>query len=122
MIHPLVWLFLLLGTVFAVTHGVAIYASLYWYFKWFDIVMHFWGGIMVALGLFAGARLFKREDPVTLVQVLTVLVFAMLSWELFERLVGLYNPDTYIYDTSKDTFFGLIGGLVGYFSLKRFRM
>ena len=49
----LVILFLLSALAFAVTHLVATAGSLYWYYWWFDIVMHFWGGLLLGLGVHA---------------------------------------------------------------------
>lgn len=109
-----VWFFLLFAVFFATVHKVAIAASLYWYYPWFDIVMHFWGGILVALGVVALASLRIIRLKPDLKTTLMVLFIAMVSWEVFERSVGLYSPDTYVFDTSKDLLVGFLGGITGY--------
>jgi hypothetical protein len=47
MIHPIVVFFLLMSSIFAGVHYAAMVANLYSYFWWFDIVMHFWGGLLL---------------------------------------------------------------------------
>lgn len=114
-----VWFFLLLAAIFAAVHYLATVASLYWYYPWLDIVMHLWGGILVALGVVVLASFKSARIKPTLQITLSVLFVAMVSWEIFERMVGLYSQDTYIFDVSKDIFFGLLGGLIGYLLFRK---
>ncbi|HEY0964437.1 MAG TPA: hypothetical protein VGE31_01435 [Candidatus Paceibacterota bacterium] len=118
---PIVWIFVIIGSTFASVHNFAVAASLYWYYPWFDIVMHFWGGFLVALGVqaFCGFRFIPIRP--TLAVTLTVLFVTMIAWEFFERIVGLYSPATYLFDTAKDIAMGLAGGLIGYAFLRRYK-
>jgi glucan phosphoethanolaminetransferase (alkaline phosphatase superfamily) len=118
----ILWLFLGLAVVFTLVHNFAVFASLYWYYSWFDIVMHVWGGILVSLGVFALSSLRSVRIKPTIKITLGVLALIMIAWEVFEYTAGLYNPDTYIFDTAKDIIFGLSGGLLGYFLLQYFRI
>ncbi len=118
----LVWLFFALSVVFTLVHNFAVFASLYWYYSWFDIVMHLWGGVLVALGVHILSHFANVTLKPTLQTTLIVLLIVMVSWELFEYVAGLYNPDTYVYDTTKDLLFGLCGGLLGYSLLRYFRI
>jgi hypothetical protein len=51
-----------------------------------------------------------------------ILFFIMIAWEVFEWSAGLFNPPTFVFDVSKDLFFGLIGGLLAYVTALRLRM
>jgi len=119
---PVVWIFLFVGMLFAVVHDFAVMTSLYWYYPWFDIVMHFWGGTLVVLGVYAVCSLKHVPLKPSAVLIFSTLVAFMVSWEIFEYSVGLYNPPTYLFDLAKDFMMGTIGGLVGYFVSIRLRM
>lgn len=120
MIRPIVIIFVLLGTAFAAVHLFAIKASLYWYYWWFDIMMHFWGGILLALGVHAFCTFSRIHLKPTLKLVLLTLLLVTVSWEVFERSVGLYDPITYIFDTGKDMVIGFSGGLLAHIILKKY--
>lgn len=110
--------FLLLSVCFAAVHILAVEASLYWYHWWFDIVMHLWGGFLIAYAtlLFLRCELWRRQPRVW--YVLVALLLVTVSWEVFERLAGLYEPATYWRETSQDLVFGFFGGLIGYALLR----
>ena len=81
----------------------------HWYFTiwWFDMPMHFLGGIFI--GLLALA--FSPRRPV-LTAFLSVLMIGVL-WELFEFSLDTfitYNPHNFL-DTFSDLVFDLVGGL-----------
>jgi hypothetical protein len=118
----IVWIFLIFGSTFASVHNFAVAASLYWYYSWFDIAMHFWGGILIVLGVYALCS-FKHVPlkPTTLL-IFSTLVGVMVAWEIFEYCVGLYEPTTYLFDTAKDIIVGFCGGLAGYLLTIRLRM
>ncbi|MCA9362105.1 hypothetical protein KC906_01900 [Candidatus Kaiserbacteria bacterium] len=120
MIHGIVIIFLLLATAFAAVHAFAVFASLYWYYWWFDIMMHFWGGTLLALGVFSLATFSRFHFTPTLKLMLGVLLCVTVCWEVFEWLVGLYDPETYLVDTAKDMVVGFSGGLLMYAMLRRY--
>lgn len=120
MIRPMVLIFVLLGAVFAAVHLFAIKASLYWYYWWFDIMMHFWGGILLALGVHSFCTFSRIHLKPTLKLVLVTLLLVTMSWEVFERSVGLYDPITYIFDTGKDVVIGFSGGLLAHIILRKY--
>jgi uncharacterized membrane protein YeaQ/YmgE (transglycosylase-associated protein family) len=112
--------------VLAVLHRIALAFYLYWQWPWLDIAMHFFGGAVVALGLFT-IRDFVRQIPDRLEYLLPVMsgvVVVVLVWELFEFFVvgiPLTTPGIEL-DTAIDITVGIIGGLVGFFvghSLRR---
>jgi fatty-acid desaturase len=109
--------FLLSSIAFAVIHVVATVGSLYWYYWWFDIMMHFWGGLLIGLGVHALCRLNSVKLRPTFSLVFIVVAVAAISWELFEWFTGLYNPNSYVMDTLLDVALGFGGGLLAHFIL-----
>jgi hypothetical protein len=120
--QAIVWIFLLISGSFATIHTLAVATSLYWYYSWFDIIMHFWGGALVVLGVYALCSLKHVPLKPTSFIIFSTLIITMVVWELFEWRIGLFDPHTHFFETIKDIVVGLIGGLVGYFAALRLRM
>jgi hypothetical protein len=116
-VSRLVLLFLVLSLAFAVTHLTATAGSLYWYYWWFDITMHLWGGALLGLGVHALCRLKSVSVHPTALLVVLTLTVATVSWEIFEWTLDLYNPVAYVYDTAQDVLLGYSGGLLAHFIL-----
>ncbi|MCX6702618.1 MAG: hypothetical protein NTW60_02015 [Candidatus Wolfebacteria bacterium] len=109
-------------------HIIAMANYLYWTIWWFDIPMHFMGGILLAMIFF---RFVKPELIIThssfLITILLAVSFAAflgILWEFFEFIWASYftnggleslsvfqsrGIDIYR-DTLKDLFFDLLGG------------
>ena len=121
MIQPIVVLFLLVSVTFGAVHLFAMYASLYCFYWWFDILMHSWGGILITLGLFSFGTFSRIKRKPTLLFTLAVLLFVVTVWELFEWRAGLFDPATHLEDTLLDMFLGVAAGLITYYILKRKR-
>lgn len=117
-----VWIFLLISSLFASVHSFAVSMSLYWYYWWFDIMMHFWGGALVVLGVYAICSLKHIPLRPTSLLVFTTLFTLMIVWEVFEWKIGLFDPTTHFFETTKDILVGFCGGLVGYLAMVRLRM
>ena len=122
MIQPVVILFVAVALVFACVHWVAIGASLYWYYWWFDIMMHFWGGFLIAFGVFALTTFRRITLKPTFKIILLALVVLTLAWELFEWRVGLFDPELHLNDALQDILFAFVGGMLGYGLLRRFNI
>ncbi len=120
--QAIVWIFLAVSSVFAAVHNFAVVTSLYWYYSWFDIIMHFWGGMLVVLGVYAICSLKHVPLKPTTLIIFGTLIVIIVAWEVFERAADLYNSGTYMFDVSKDLIVGLVGGLVGYLVAIRLRM
>lgn len=115
--------FLIATSTLALVHNIATSFFLYWKYPWFDIPMHFLGGVCVALGFsvlpFFRIRLSPRYQ--SFVAYLAFVFLVGTFWEIFELVYGISltsDSADLIIDTAKDFFFDLIGGSVGYFMSK----
>lgn len=96
----------------------------YWEYWWFDIVMHFLGGLFVVgsylwLVRFEAPRIIAKHIPLFLSAFVVVLVIGV-AWELFEYGTGMYNAVNYTLDTTLDLFTDGAGMLFAYFIFKRY--
>lgn len=122
MVHGIVIVFLVLATIFALVHAFAVTLSLYWYYWWFDVLMHLWGGVLLGLGIHTLSTFKWFRFQLTIVFLSSFLLVVTVGWEVFERFTGLYSPIGYIADTSQDLLLGIGGGLLTHFLLKTYRM
>ena len=119
--------------VFAVFFLHLIASDLYWYYSiwWFDMPMHFLGGMfigMMALWLFCMPNSIKSGSPQTVFKVflvtLTLGLVVGFFWEFFEYGVGhLFSVDLgNTLDSTSDLFFDIAGSQAAalYFFLFRF--
>lgn len=120
--QAVVWIFLFVSSVFASVHSFAVSMSLYWYYWWFDIMMHFWGGMLIVLGVYALCSLKHIPLKPSTMLIFVTLFSTMIIWEFFEWKVGLFSPTTYLFDTVKDMVVGFSGGLLAYILTVRLRM
>lgn len=108
----LVWLLL----VIFLLNGIAVAFSLYWLIWWFDMPMHFLGGVWVAgmtLWYFAASKPRVSFGKALGVAILSVTVVGGL-WEIFEFGVDrmIVVPERYdMIDTSSDMLFDILGAL-----------
>lgn len=117
-------MFLIALSILAGVHLIALELFLYWRYLWLDIPVHFLGGIVVVLGVYAYTELtlpFARLLSGTLLQILSIVVVVMIMWEIFEVWAGIPIYDNYVYDTALDLMMGFIGGLVGFYIAKRMK-
>ncbi len=113
-----------LGLLIALLHFLANMFFLYWAWWWFDIFMHFLGGLFVGLSIL---WLVAYEVPIGIrpfiPQFLTVVLgvfFVGLVWELFEYLTGLHTALNYTRDTVFDLAMDIVGALSAYVLFSRF--
>ena len=115
-------LFSLALITLAGVHQLAMSWYLYWAYPWFDMPMHFLGGIIIGLG--SQTELFEKTMRVRIptVWVCAALVLAVgLLWEVFEWMFVIVNLEGYVLDTARDLVLDLAGGSVGYVIASSFR-
>ncbi len=107
--------FLIAFSLLAVIHVIAIALYLYWHFFWFDILMHLFGGAVIALGIYTlvDLRILKRERLTTKRVLFLVFAVAVL-WELFELTAGVPIEPDFVLDTATDLLMGLCGAYIGH--------
>lgn len=102
-----------LSAVIAGLQFIALSEFLYWRFWWFDMVMHFLGGMLIAgIALFSAIFVLKTKQ-LFLVWLLG-LVSIGIGWEVFELLTGMYRAENYVLDTSIDLLMDTFGALAVY--------
>ncbi len=103
----------------ATLQSVALTFSLYWYVWWYDLVMHFLGGMFSVLlavwfCFFSGYTPFSRPTALLRFVVLSAIVIGG-GWEVFERVFGsTWSPEGYYLDTGIDIVMDTSGGIVAY--------
>ena len=106
---------------FASVHWLAETYYLYDAIRWIDIPMHFFGGVIVALALFAAAENGVRIPVHSATTVVWLVVSVAIGWEVFEWFTKDMNMDVYVADTTLDLIMGTVGGYVGYVLGSRLR-
>lgn len=81
---------------------------LYWRYPWFDLPMHFLGGLALA-SLAIG---FLHElKPKTYIVFMIIVAF---GWELFELVIGTDREANYAFDTALDILMDTLGMVLAY--------
>jgi hypothetical protein len=107
----------------AITNGLANMFSWYWRIPWFDMPMHFLGGLwvgLVALWLYfySGILSFTQKvSPFKIYKIFAVSLIAVIIvggiWELFEfgvNTVIVFSTQNSPLDTVSDIIFDILGG------------
>jgi VanZ family protein len=89
-------------------HWWAMEDFLYWQLQWFDVPMHFLGGL--SLGVLAVGFLHTYKPRLFIAGLLA----AFIAWELFELAFGLPREDAYILDTCVDIVMDTLGAVLAY--------
>ena len=107
------WILFIVGAMNAIAYKL----YLFWTVIWFDMVMHFLGGLFVSLFFFAMLSVLKSKlsyvEKLVLGVVFTVLVG--LVWEYYELVIGVTNLADTVYwgDTGMDIVMDTLGSIVG---------
>jgi len=107
---------LILWTMFLASHYVSVYLSSYESTWWLDVLMHTWGGFLVVTTwyLLYSLKVFLYLLSQKWLSPLSVLLLAMIIWEIFELQFGLVTPVNYLADTFYDILCGFSGGLISF--------
>jgi len=118
---PYLGIFILQAAVLvliAATHLSALQWSLYWYFVWLDVPVHFAGGAWLAL---AGSWLLLRFGYGHEVRYVFMIVIAgSIGWELFEAWAGVPRDSNFLFDSVLDLTMDVAGGIVGFILARAF--
>ena len=114
---------IIVGALVATLHITALSLHLYFVYSWFDIMMHFIGGLLAAMfGVWLYEKFGKEalKNDVHYNVLFNVVIFVTivgLLWESFELLLGLTldNRVLYVEDTILDFVMNTIGAVAGYF-------
>lgn len=74
-------------------------------------MMHVWGGVLIVLGIHVFSAFSWIKLRPTWSVVMIALFTTAIGWEIFEWLIGLSEPTSYIIETSKDIAVGMGSGL-----------
>jgi ABC-type Na+ efflux pump permease subunit len=95
---------------------IALKFNLFWIFSWFDIPLHFLGGVFVSF--LTSYIIFLKLENVSylkflIINTVTVLVFGFF-WEVFELKIGSTSFDDLIYfsDTGMDFVADILGSII----------
>ncbi len=105
----------------ALMHNLAINFYLYWQYQWFDILMHFWGGVIVALGvgMLPSFGFRNISTPPSFIHICIAIAVVGLSWEFFEYSIGIWAQEPgFVSDTLLDLVMDTVGAVFGYGVLK----
>jgi hypothetical protein len=109
-----------IGISVAVLHKIALSLSLYWNIVWFDIMMHFLGGALIALiTLFfiydSKFFNFSIKKPILLfTAAVGVTLIIGLGWELWELYMGFADIYEDQFDTALDLIMDTLGAITVY--------
>lgn len=111
------FLFALISLV-ALLHLAALKYFLYLEWWWFDILMHFLGGLWVGVAALWFTRQYILRRALTprlaLCVTLASIAAVAVGWEFFELWAGVPITPNYAKDTALDLSAGVLGALAGY--------
>lgn len=87
----------------------AVADFLYWRYVWFDMIMHFLGGLTIGLALVA--LMASKCRPFWF---LSGMIAVAIGWEVFEVLIGSPREANYVLDSSIDLLMDTAGALIAY--------
>lgn len=102
--------FVLSALAFLYFLGLLLYLE--WVFWWYDIVLHFLGGVWVALALYTAIVYFGQTPAAA--GVIGGLIIVGILWEIFELAIGAPREANYFLDTSLDLLMDVLGGFFGF--------
>lgn len=110
------WPMFIVVSVVAVLHSVAIDKAYYWTLPWYDIMMHFLGGVWLAFFIFWIHATKPLPFKLGVAQVLLFVIGVGLLWEAYElffKMTFVGDPE-YPFDTSLDLVMDTLGGVVAF--------
>lgn len=111
--HITLGILFVLALLIAIAHYEAFEYFLYWRFWWYDRLIHFAGGLLIAGAV---CWVFAHEVPQRYTQytfLVAILVTALLgtAWEVFEYSIGYTFAASLVPDTRYDMLMNILGAL-----------
>jgi hypothetical protein len=108
----------------ALLHYIALDRAYYWTVSWYDIMMHFLGGLWVALFIVwvVQSNIFPfLRSHLSFASLLVCVIGVGLVWEYYEIFFGLtfVTDPEYWGDTALDLVMDTVGGSIGTFISKK---
>lgn len=104
------------AVLLAVLHITALDRSWYWMYRWFDLVTHFLGGLVIGLmGLYTlllYQPLTSRNEDQTLRQLVGFALLVGIVWEVFEYINDIATEVHYALDTTADLSMAVVATFV----------
>ena len=118
--HPLFISWTTVLVVIAILHISALELSLYWVFWWFDILVHFLGGLFVvlfALWFFFESKYVRLSKSIKHVVIVSggSIILVGGGWEIFELLAGVPIEENFVLDTAIDLSMDVLGAIISGF-------
>ncbi len=118
--NPLFISWTILLTMIAILHVTALEFFLYWLYPWFDIMMHFLGGLFVGLSALwfffqSGYVMINQSIWNIIIVSVSSIILIGVGWEIFEVMAGVPIIGNYILDTATDLVMDVIGVTVATF-------
>ena len=111
---------LIFSVILAFLHYLAITFFLYWTIEWFDILMHFLGGFVLALIamflFYTSGYMDFPKDHIGSIFAMTIsfVLLIGLVWELWELFIGFTDVLEDQGDTLLDLIMDTIGGIIAF--------
>lgn len=125
--NQLLWILALLIMIIAVLHIASITFYLYWTFWWFDIVVHFLGGLWAGLALYWLFYLSGYTKTLGDRYFAAIILLGTLAvgagWEIFEYALKLTftSRQNYILDTEIDMIMDMLGAFSAWGIIKKMK-
>ena len=105
-------------------HLIALKYFLYWQIRWFDIPVHFLGGLTVGALLIVPIIFSRTKDHSVIIWAVFGSLLVSILWEIFEYKIGFSRlSHKFLPDTLRDVFSGVTGGFVSaWLSIKFIRI
>ncbi|NCS98796.1 hypothetical protein GW764_01270 [Candidatus Parcubacteria bacterium] len=106
---------LYLSILIAILHYISLELYLYWTISWFDILMHFLGGFLIAIFVilvlysYSDFESLKKHKIFLFSLIVGMTLVVGLGWELWEIFVGFTDAINDLGDTILDIVMDVIG-------------
>jgi glycopeptide antibiotics resistance protein len=118
------WPSFVLMLAVVILHWVASFEGFYWSVGWYDIMMHFLGGLWTLFFALWAVHTEYATKLVKYVSIKNLILFVLvvgLLWEAHEIILRFADPShpDYMFDTIMDLIMDTLGGILGIFIYRK---